>query len=43
MGKQYSGVNRSTFLVDKNGKIIKVFSKVTPVGHSQEVIKAFSQ
>jgi thioredoxin-dependent peroxiredoxin len=43
MGKQYSGVNRSTFLVDKNGKIIKIFSKVTPVGHSQEVIKAFSQ
>ncbi len=41
MGKEYMGVNRSTFLVDINGKIIKIFRKVRPSGHSQEVIDFF--
>jgi len=40
MGKEYLGVNRSTFLIDKTGKIIKVFRKVKPTGHSQEVFQA---
>jgi thioredoxin-dependent peroxiredoxin len=33
------GVNRSTFLVDKTGKIVKIFKKVRPGGHSQEVFR----
>jgi thioredoxin-dependent peroxiredoxin len=41
MGKEYNGVNRSTFLIDTNGKIIRIFSKVKPDGHSQEVIDSF--
>jgi thioredoxin-dependent peroxiredoxin len=41
MGKKYMGVNRSTFLIDTNGKIIRIFSKVKPSGHSQEVIDSF--
>ena len=41
MGKEYIGVNRSTFLVDINGKIIRIFPKVKPAGHSQEVIYSF--
>jgi thioredoxin-dependent peroxiredoxin len=41
MGKEYEGVNRSTFLIDKNGIIIRVFDKVKPLGHSEEVLKAF--
>jgi peroxiredoxin Q/BCP len=40
MGREYMGVNRSTFLVDKSGKIVKVFRKVKPAGHSQEVLQA---
>jgi peroxiredoxin Q/BCP len=40
MGKEYMGVNRSTFLVDKTGKIVKIFKKVRPAGHSQEVFQA---
>ena len=36
MGREYMGVSRSTFLVDKTGKIVKDFKKVKPVGHSQE-------
>jgi thioredoxin-dependent peroxiredoxin len=41
MGKEYYGVNRSTFLIDKKGKIIKVFQKVKPAGHSKEVLEFF--
>jgi thioredoxin-dependent peroxiredoxin len=41
MDKEYIGVNRSTFLVDINGKIIRIFPKVKPAGHSQEVIDSF--
>ena len=40
MGKEYMGINRSTFLVDKTGKIVKIFKKVRPAGHSQEVFQA---
>ncbi len=40
MGRDYMGVNRSTFLVDKTGRIIKIFKKVRPSGHSQEVFQA---
>ena len=41
MGKEYYGTNRSTFLVDKNRKIIKIFSKVKPANHSDEVLSYF--
>jgi len=40
MGREYMGVNRSTFLVDKAGKVVKVFKKVKPAGHSKEVLEA---
>ncbi|MCI0563910.1 MAG: thioredoxin-dependent thiol peroxidase [Nitrososphaera sp.] len=39
MGREYMGVNRSTFLVDKSGKIVKIFRKVKPAGHSSEVLR----
>jgi peroxiredoxin Q/BCP len=40
MGREYMGVNRSTFLIDKSGKIAKAYRKVRPAGHSQEVFQA---
>ena len=40
MGREYMGVNRSTFLIDKTGKIVKIFKRVRPAGHSQEVFQA---
>ena len=40
MGREYMGVNRSTFLVDKAGKIVRIYKKVKPAGHSQEVLDA---
>jgi peroxiredoxin Q/BCP len=41
MGREYMGVNRTTFLVDEKGKILKVFEKVKAAGHTQEVLEAF--
>ena len=41
MGKEYHGVNRSTFLLDKNGKIIKIYEKLKPTNHSKEVLELF--
>jgi len=41
MGREYMGVMRSTFLVDKKGKIFKIYPKVKPVGHSKQVLGDF--
>ena len=38
MGKEYEGVLRTTFLIDENGKIVKVFEQVRPAEHSAEVL-----
>jgi len=37
-GRTYMGIIRSTFIIDEEGKIIKVFPKVTPKDHSQQVL-----
>jgi thioredoxin-dependent peroxiredoxin len=41
MGKESMGVNRTTFLIDEVGKIVKIFYKVKPKGHSAEVLEYF--
>jgi peroxiredoxin Q/BCP len=33
------GVNRSTFLIDENGKIAKVMRGVRPGGHAADVLE----
>jgi peroxiredoxin Q/BCP len=43
MGKEYMGVNRSTFLVDEKGKIFKSYPKVKAAGHAKEVLEAFTK
>jgi thioredoxin-dependent peroxiredoxin len=40
MGRDYEGVLRTTFIIDVNGRIAKVFEKVKPVDHSVEVLAA---
>ncbi len=40
MGREYDGVLRTTFLIDKTGRIIKVFENVKPADHSGEVLAA---
>ncbi|HKV71827.1 MAG TPA: thioredoxin-dependent thiol peroxidase [Gemmatimonadales bacterium] len=39
-GRTYMGIARTTFLIDKDGKVAKVFEKVKPKGHAEEVEQA---
>jgi len=39
-GKTYMGVERSTFLIDKDGKIAKAWRKVKVPGHAEAVLEA---
>lgn len=39
-GRKYMGVERSTFLIDENGKIKALWRKVKVPGHVEEVLKA---
>ncbi len=39
-GKKYMGVERSTFVIDANGVVQKVFEKVKVDGHTEEVLAA---
>lgn len=37
-GKKYMGIERATFLIDKTGKIAKIWRKVKVDGHAKEVL-----
>ena len=39
-GRKYMGVERSTFLIDKTGRIAKIWRKVKVAGHAEEVLAA---
>ena len=39
-GKKYMGVERTTFLIDHEGKIKKIFRKVKVEGHNKELLEA---
>ena len=39
-GRKYFGVERSTFLVDRDGRIAKIWRKVKVPGHAEEVLEA---
>jgi len=41
-GKNYMGVTRKTFLIDKAGKIKHIFDKVNVEQHADEVLAAFN-
>ena len=41
-GKTFMGIERSTFVVDRDGTIAHVFRKVKPEGHADEVGEAVS-
>jgi peroxiredoxin Q/BCP len=42
-GKKYMGVQRATFLIDPDGKIAKVFPKVSPKTHDDVVLAALAE
>ncbi len=39
-GNKYMGVLRTTFVIDEQGRIAKIFEKVKPEGHAGEVLAA---
>jgi len=39
-GRKYMGIERSTFLIGKDGKLKKIFRKVKPDGHAEQVYEA---
>jgi thioredoxin-dependent peroxiredoxin len=39
-GRKYMGIERSTFIIDADGKIAQVFPKVNIAGHADEVAAA---
>lgn len=39
-GRKYWGVNRTTFVIDRSGRIARVFEKVNPLGHAGEIADA---
>jgi len=42
-GKKYMGVQRATFIIDPEGKIARVFPKVSPKTHDDVVLKALGE
>jgi len=39
MGREYMGINRSTFLINPKGKIVKIWENVNVKGHAMEVLE----
>ena len=37
-GKKVMGIERTTFVINSDGKIARIFPKVKPEGHAEEVL-----
>jgi peroxiredoxin Q/BCP len=42
-GRKYMGTARTTFLIDPEGRVAKVWPKVKPEGHAAEVLRALDE
>ncbi len=42
-GRKYMGIERTTFLIDATGKLRRIFEKVKPAGHADEVAAALAE
>jgi peroxiredoxin Q/BCP len=40
MGREFMGILRTTFLIDPNGKIVKIWDNVKVKDHALEVLEA---
>lgn len=40
LGKSFFGIVRSTFLIGPDGKVRKVWDRVSPKGHTEQVLEA---
>jgi peroxiredoxin Q/BCP len=43
MGREYMGVDRTTFIIAPDGKVARVFEKVKPAGHALELLQALRE
>jgi len=43
MGKEYEGIHRTTFVIDENGIIERVFSKVKTKEHTQQILETYKK
>ena len=41
MGKTYDGISRTTFLIDTDGKIVKIITKPDTKNHTEEILNAW--
>ena len=41
MGREYDGVHRTTFVINKDGVIEKVFSKVKNMNHTNQILESY--
>ena len=39
-GRKYMGIDRATFLINRDGTIARIWRKVKVPGHAQEVLEA---
>ncbi len=39
MGRTFEGTLRKTYLIDKEGSVVKIYDKVNPLIHAQEILK----
>ncbi len=42
LGKSFLGIVRSTFLIGRDGKILKIWKNVNPKGHGAQVLEALA-
>lgn len=41
MGREYMGILRTTFIIDENGRIEKVFTKVNTKNHFEQIVDSY--
>lgn len=42
LGKSYDGINRTTFVIDEKGTIIKIIEKVETKNHAEQILEALN-
>lgn len=42
MGKEYEGINRTTFVISEEGKIEKIFTKVKTRDHTNQILESYN-
>lgn len=42
MGREYMGINRTTFVIDENGKIEHIITKVDTKNHTEQILSLYN-